>query len=84
MAVLRRVVLDEGLPHELRHELVGFHVETAAYAGVAGLTSGRLLDAIEGRFDVLVTIDSSLSQQQNLSGRTLAVVVPHARTASKM
>jgi hypothetical protein len=80
MPVARRVILDECLPHDLRHALAGFRVETAAYAKVAGLTNGRLLDAIQGRLDVLVTVDSSLSYQQNLSGRGLAIVVLHAVT----
>jgi hypothetical protein len=80
MPVARRVLLDECLPHDLRHALAGFWVETADYAQVAGLTNGRLLDAIQGRFDVLVTVDSSLPRQQNLTGRGLSVIVLRAPT----
>ena len=55
-------------------------METAAYAGVAGLTNGRLLEAIEGRFDVLVTADGNLHHQQDVIGHRIAVVVLQCKT----
>jgi len=70
---MKRVLLDENLPHALRH-LVSNSV-TAAYAGFAGLENGRLLDAAEGAgFDVLITGDKTLHQEQNLKGRRIALV----------
>jgi hypothetical protein len=68
-AVRRRVLLDECLPHDLRHAITGHDVETARFAGVAELTNGLLISDIEGRFDLPVTMDSSLPHQQNLAGR---------------
>ena len=40
------------------------------------LANGELLDAVEGDgIDVLVTTDSNLKHQQNISGRALGIVV---------
>lgn len=75
MAVQRRVLLDECVPQDLRHAIAGFDVQTAEYAGLAGLSNGALIAAAEGRFDVIVTTDKRLRFQQNLSGRSIAVVV---------
>ena len=79
-AVRRRVLLDECLPHDLRHAITGHDVETARYAGVAELTNGLLISAIEGRYDALVTMDGNLPYQQNLAGRTLAVIILRANS----
>lgn len=70
-----RVLLDENLPHSLRLHLGSHEVETAAYAGFAGLSNGRLLDAAEeAGFDVLVTGDRTLHLEQNLTSRKIAIV----------
>lgn len=70
-----RVLLDECLPHELRHHLSEFAVETATFAGFAGLSNGELLKAASERFDVMVTIDAGLPYQQALRNSAIAVVV---------
>jgi len=38
---------------------IGHDVQTARFAGWHELTDNALLDAMEGRFDVLVTLSSS-------------------------
>lgn len=43
--------------------------------GWAELDNGRLLNAAEAAFDVLVTTDQNLRHQQNLAGRRLAILV---------
>lgn len=73
--VQRRVLLDECVPQDLRHALTAFAVETAEFAGLAGLSNGALVNSAEGRFDVIVTIDKGFRFQQNMSGRKIAVVV---------
>lgn len=75
-----RVLLDACVPHSLRHHLTGHDVETAQYARLEGLIDVELLDAAEYRFDVIVTCDRSVQWQQNMSGRTIAVVVLAAHT----
>ncbi len=70
-----RVLLDENLDHALRKLLGPHDVATVTYMGWAGLKNGELLQAAEGGgFDVFLTGDQTLSHEQNLSGRRLAVV----------
>ena len=70
------VLLDENLPHQMRHLLGQYDVRTAAYQGWSGLTNGALLKvAEEAGFAVMVTADKSLNYQQNLKDTRLGLVV---------
>jgi predicted nuclease of predicted toxin-antitoxin system len=74
-----RVVIDEDIPKELtplfRHAgHVADHVEDI---GLKGVKNSELLRAVTGRYDILVTGDTNLEHQQNLSGFDLAVVLIH-------
>ena len=42
--------------------------------GLAGTANGALLARLEGDHDVFVTADGNLRYQQNLAGRSLAIV----------
>src|SRR5205823_4751940 len=42
--------------------------------GFAGMANGALLARLEGNFEVFVTADKNLRYQQNLAGRSLAIV----------
>ncbi len=71
-----KVLFDHNVPVPLRRYLVGHEVRTAAKLGWRELKNGDLLDAAqEAGFDVMVTGDKNLSYQQNLTARTLALVV---------
>jgi len=71
-----RELLDENLPHELRHEVVGHDVYTVQFTGWCGLKNGALLaQASAAGFDVMVTMDSGVRYQQNLSTFPVAIVV---------
>jgi len=74
-----RVLLDANIPRDLRHHITGHNVETARYAGLHDVDDGTLLDAMAGRFDVLVTGDGSIPYQQVIAGRPIAVVLLRAR-----
>jgi hypothetical protein len=76
-----KILLDENLPHELRHFLPRHDVFTTAYMGWAGVKNGELLRraAAEG-FDVLITSDRGMEYEQNLGA--LAVAVLQLRAAS--
>ena len=50
-------------------------VETVEYRSWKGLENGALLRAAQDHFDVLVTLDDSISYQQPLQQFDLAVVV---------
>ena len=70
-----RVLLDENVPVELAGELPDHEVVHVRDRGWKGFSNGELLRrAVEGQFDVLLTGDTHLPQQQNLSGFDLAVV----------
>ena len=71
-----KVLLDENLPHRLRNALGTHEVFTVRYQGWSGLKNGALLRTAEsGGFQVFVTGDQTISYEQNLSARQLAVVV---------
>jgi hypothetical protein len=70
-----KVLLDENLDHALR-KLIGQHeVVTVTYMGWAGLKNGELLQTAEDNgIDVFLTGDQTLTYEQNLAGRRLAIV----------
>jgi predicted nuclease of predicted toxin-antitoxin system len=70
-----KVMLDENLPHRLRHEFSEHEVSTVAYMSWSGIKNGELLKLAEaGGFQVLVTADRNMQYQQNLEGRRLSLV----------
>jgi len=71
-----KILFDQGTPVPLRAALVGHTVETACERGWSTLSNGDLLIAAEAAsFDVFVTTDQNLHNQQKVSGRRLAIVV---------
>jgi len=71
-----RILLDQGTPVPLRDALTRHEVSTTYERGWSRLRNGELLNAAEREgFGLLVTTDSNLRHQQDLSGRRLAIVV---------
>ena len=70
-----RVFLDENIPDGIGRDLPGHEVSSVEQEGWKGTQNGRLLALVERSFNVLVTADSGLSFQNELSGRQLSVVV---------
>jgi len=70
-----KVLFDQGTPAPLRAALIAHEVSTAYEMGWGELANGALLDAVDGTFDVFITTDKNLSFQQNLKGRSFAVLV---------
>ena len=71
-----RVLFDNGTPRGLANALVGHTVEEARSRGWDTLRNGELLDAAEtAGFDLLLTTDRNLRDQQNLTSRKVAIVV---------
>jgi hypothetical protein len=72
--------VDEGL----RHCFPGHECHTCRYAGFKVLSNGKLLAAAEAAgFEVLVTFDQNMPNQQTLKASALSVVVlqPPSTTA---
>ncbi len=71
-----RVLFDQGTPDPLRESLTLHRVSTAYERGWSKLSNGELLDAAEREaYEVLVTTDTSLKYQQNLTDRRIGIVV---------
>jgi hypothetical protein len=76
-----RVLLDECVDERLRHSFAEHDCETARFAGLAGLKNGALLVTAERvGFDVIVTVDQNISDQQNLGDRSISIVILCGRT----
>jgi len=72
-----RVLIDECALRALKGFLSkhGHESLTVQEAGWSGKENGELLAVAETEFDVLVTVDTNLRYQQNLTGRRIAIVV---------
>jgi hypothetical protein len=77
-----RVLLDECVTRYLKRDFTGREVFTVEEAGLKGLKNGRLLQAMSGHFDLLVTVDQNLQYQQNLTAYAVAIVVLRARRST--
>ncbi len=75
-----RVLLDNCIPERFGNLLTGHQVKSAVSLGWGGLPDNQLLDAMAGRFDVLVTVDKSIPKQQNFAGRPISVIVLRAHS----
>ncbi|MBK5970380.1 MULTISPECIES: hypothetical protein [Thiorhodovibrio] len=84
-----RILFDQGVPVPLRRLLPGQDVVTVYERGWSRLENGKLLAAAEADgFEVFLTTDKNLKHQQDLSGRSMAILVlettswPRIRAAS--
>jgi hypothetical protein len=74
-----KVLLDENLPHELRKLIPGHDVYTVAYCGWAGVKNGELLRrAGADGFDVMITHDNGVPNQQNPQTLSIALIILRA------
>ena len=70
-----KVLLDENLAHRLRTNLGTHEVFTVTYKRWAGLKNGELLRTAENNgIEIFLTGDQTLAYEQNLVGRTIAIV----------
>lgn len=71
-----RILFDQGTAVPLRRYLHPHAVDTLAELGWSELRNGQLLDqAQEHGYQALVTTDQNLQYQQNLTGRTIRILV---------
>jgi len=77
-----RLLLDECVTRYLKPDLSPHEVFTVDDAGFKGLKNGKLLRAVAGQFDVLVTVDKSLPHQQNIALLPFAILILSARSNS--
>jgi hypothetical protein len=76
-----RLLIDECIDQHLRLLFPAHDCQTAGFARLAGLKNGRLLHAAEAAgFEVLITVDQNIPDQQNLAGRTISIRILCAPT----
>ena len=73
-----KVLLDEDIPVRLRLYFQTAEVETVEYRGWKGLKNGALLRAAQEHFDVLVTMDNKLPDQQPIGEFDIGVAILRA------
>ena len=70
------ILFDNGTPWGLARFLTGHTVQEARFQGRDELENGILIAAAEqAGFDLIVTTDKNIRYQQNLSHRTIAILV---------
>lgn len=75
-----RLLLDESMDVRLRHMFVGHEVRTVRYMGWDSKSNGELLALARDEFDVFITVDQKIPDQQNITGSDVAIIVLAART----
>jgi len=71
-----KLLIDENLPHKLRHTLNEHICFTATFMGWNGISNGELLRiAAANGFDAVISNDRGLEYQQNQEALPLSVVV---------
>jgi len=70
-----KILFDHCTPKPLRRHLAGHEVRTAYQMGWDRIVNGKLLTLAETKFDVFLTVDQNIPDQQNVRGRDIAVIV---------
>ncbi|HEX8342922.1 MAG TPA: hypothetical protein VF624_18610 [Tepidisphaeraceae bacterium] len=74
-----KLLIDEQLPHRLRHLIAPHEAATVSYMGWNALVNGDLLRrAADAGFDVLITNDGNLPYEQNTRNLPCSVVILQA------
>ena len=76
-----KLLLDENINPRFMHYLSVEHdVRSVRYMGWLGRVNGELLTLARDEFDVLITLDQDIEDQQNLTAADVAVIVLRAGT----
>ena len=76
-----KILIDECIPRKLKRSLPDHECHTAPEAGFAGKKNGALLGLAErAGFEIFVTMDKGLEYEQNLAGRSIAILILRAKS----
>ena len=77
-----KILIDECLPDELKGTLatMGHECQTVRRVGYGSKKNGELLMLAEGRWDVLHTSDRNIKYQQNMTGRSVFILILRAKS----
>ena len=71
-----KILFDNSTPKPIARSLIGHEVAFARQIGWHELKNGELIQRAEqAGYELLLTTDKNMLYQQNLSGRTIAIVV---------
>jgi predicted nuclease of predicted toxin-antitoxin system len=74
-----KVLIDECLPAGLK-EAFGHECQTVRRAGFGSKKNGELLALAERQWDVLLTSDRNIKYQQNMTGRSVSILILCAKS----
>jgi len=69
-----RILLDECVPWPMHTLLSSHSCSSVQDKGWGGIKNGELLQRADGEFDLFITSDQNLRYQQNLTGRSIAIL----------
>lgn len=75
-----RILVDECVDWRLLRDLTQYDAKTVKQLGWENVDDGELLSLAERDFDVFLTVDKDLPNEQNPAKFDIAVVVVRART----
>ena len=74
-----KILLDHNLDRRLKSHLLEHDTSTTQERGWADVVNGKLLDLLEvNGFNVLLTADANIKDQQNISNRSFSILVLRA------
>ena len=69
-----KILLDECVPAPMQSLLSNHACTTVQAKGWSGIRNGDLLQRAEVEFDLFITSDQNIRYQQNLAGRSIAIL----------
>jgi predicted nuclease of predicted toxin-antitoxin system len=76
-----KILLDECIPRKLKFYFPEYECQTGPEAGLANQKNGVLLSLAEkAGFQLFFTMDKGFEYQQNLAGRSIAILIVRARS----
>jgi len=77
-----KILLDECVTKHLKPHISNHEVATVRELGWSGVKNGKLMAlCVENGFDILLTIDKNLQQQQNLDKYPITIVILNSFTS---
>lgn len=71
-----KILFDHSVPRPLRREMPQHEIKTTREMRWEGLKNGKLLEQAQASgFEVFLTVDQNLRYQQNLTGRSIAMII---------
>src|SRR5208337_205325 len=69
-----RILLDECVPWPIHRLFIGHECTSVQRRGWSGIQNGELLRLAEDEYDLFITCDQNVRFQQNLAGRSIAIL----------